>query len=318
MKYFTLIFFIAYLIFSASAADENIGVLAIVNGEPVTLADVLEISTSGESQLPLMYKGNELNKQILKLRKEVLELVIARKLVYEDFKAHEFKLPRSFVENNMDQLLKSFHLNTRQELESMLRENGKTLDEFKSKAYESMAVDVLIYGQCYKEVFVTPKAVYDYYESHKSDFTSKAAIKLRVITLKKKGAHEQDLIPLSEYLEKKLKNGSDDDFVDAVSLYSDGPNLNDGGELSWIDVDDLRKEFSVVITEYKKGVVCGPVDTDDAVYFFIIKEYKESHSTTYEEAKDDIRKKMTEEAKQQSYKDYVDSLRKQATIQYFI
>lgn len=318
MKYFLSAVCVFFFIFSLVARDENIGVLATVNGIPVTLADVMEISSSSEAQLPLIYKGNELDKAILKLRKEVLELVIARKLIYEDFKNHEFKLPREFVENNMEQLLKAFHLNTRQELESMLRENGKTLDEFRAKAYESMAVDALIYGICYKNAFVTPKDVYDYYEIHKSDFTSKSSIKLRVLTLKKKGAHEQDAVPLSKHLEKKLKSGGEDDFIDAVSLYSDGPNLNNGGELGWINVGDLRKEFAEVIIECKKGLVYGPVDTKDAIYFFIIKEYKESYSTTYEEAKGKIRGRMIEEAKEQAYKDYVESLRKQAYIHYFI
>lgn len=300
------------------AKNENIGVLATVNGEPVTLGDVLEISTSSEAQLPMMYKGEELNKAILKLRKDVLELVIERKLIFEDFKAHEFKLPRDFVENNMEQLLKSFHLNTRQELESMLRENGKTLDEFRAKAYESMAVEALIFGFCYKNAFVTPKDVYDYYQSHISDFTSKSSVQLRVLTLKKKGVHEQDAVPLSKHLEKKLKSGTKDDFIDAVSLYSDGPNLENGGQLNYIYVEDLRKEFAEVITEYKKGVVYGPVDTDDAIYFFLINDFKEANSVTYEKAKDEIRKKMMEEAKQQAYKDYVGALRKQAYIQYFI
>ncbi len=318
MKYIiSIAFFISFLL-SAYARDEDIGVLATVNGVPVTLSDVLELSASGEAQLPLIYKGDELEKAVLKLRKELLEVVIDRKLVYEDFKNHDFKLPRDFVENNMDQILKSFNLNTRQELESMLRERGKTLDEFKVKAYENLAVQILIYSQCYKEVFITPQDVFMYYESHKADFTSNAAVKLRVLTLKKKGAHEQDAIPLSRYLEKKLKGGDDNVFVDAVSLYSDGPNLEHGGELNWINVADLRKEFAELITEYRKGSAYGPINTDDAIYFFIIKDYKDSRSTSFAEVKDDIRKKMTEEAKMQAYKDYVNTLRKQALIQYYI
>ncbi|MEI6055213.1 MAG: peptidyl-prolyl cis-trans isomerase [Lentisphaerota bacterium] len=318
MKYFLLTIFLFAFLFSANAKDENIGVLATVNGSPITLTDVLEISSSGEAQLPMMYKGKELNDAILKLRKEVLELVIDRKLVYEDFKAHDFKLPREFVENNMDQLLKSYHLNTRQELESMLRENGKTFEEFKSKAYESMATEALIYGQCYKDAFVTPKDVYDYYQSHKSDFTSASSVKLRVLTLKKKGAHEQDAVPLSKHLEKKLKGKGEDEFVDAVSLYSDGPNLKNGGELSYINLKDLRKEFAEVITEYKEGLVYGPIDSDDAIYFFMIKDFKEAHIVTYEEAKDEIKKRMMDDCKRAAYKSYVAELRKQAYIQYFI
>lgn len=304
--------------FSALSETEDIGVLASVNGTPITLADVLEISSPQEAQLAVMYKEAELDKQILKLRKEVLESVIARKLVYQDFKAHDFKLPRDFVENNMDVMLKSFHVTSRHEMESILRENGKTMDEFKDRVYENIAVDALIYGRCYREVFVTPKDVFDYYQEHKNDFTSKSSIKLRILTLKKKGIHEEDALPLSAHLEKKMKGKSEEEFVEAVSLYSDGPNLEEGGELNWVNVEDLREEFSKVITEYKKGQVFGPATTDEAIYFFFIKEYKESHTVSYEEAKSKIRERMLDEEKEKAYHEYIGTLRKNAYIQYFI
>ena len=298
------------------AKDETMGILANVNGNPITLADVMELTHTKESQLPLLYKGEILQKELWKTRKEALETVIERKLFFAEFKKNEYKLPRDLVESNMDLLLKAFNVSSRYELENILREEGKTMGEFKSKVHESIAVDALIYARCYKDVFVTPKCISTYYDSHKNEFTSPASVRLSVITIKKTGVHKQDAEELSKVLESALKSGDLETFKDSVSLYSDGPNLEKGGDLGWISVPELRKEFSSVIKDYKKGTVYGPVNTNEAIYFLRITDYTNSKVKTYEECKGAIKEKLTDEAKKKSYDNYVKDMKAKAYIDY--
>lgn len=298
------------------AKDETIGILATVNGNPITLADVMELTYTKEAQLPLLYKGEVLQKELWKARKEALETVIERKLFYEEFKKNEYKLPRDLIESNMDILLKAFNVASRHELENILREEGKTIGEFKTKTYESIAVDALIYARCYKNIFVTPKDVSSYYDLHKSEFTSPPSVRLSIITIKKTGIHKQDINELSKSLESSLKSGDLETFKDSVALYSDGPNLEKGGDLGWINVPELRKEFSDIITDYKKDTVYGPVTTNEAVYFLRITDYTGSKVKTYEKCKATIREKLTEEAKKKSYDNYVKDIKTKAYINY--
>jgi len=298
------------------AKNETIGVLATVNGTPITLADVMELIYNKEAQLPLLYKGEALHKELWKVRKEALETVIERKLFYEEFKKNEYKLPREVIESNTDILLKAFNVTSRQELENILREEGKNIGEFKSKIYESIAVDALIYARCYKDVFITPKDVNSYYDLHKGEFTSPPSVKLSVITLKKTGVHKQDAKELSRILKPTLKNGDLETFKSSVSLYSDGPNLEKGGDIGWISVPELKKEFADIIKDYKKDAVYGPVDTNEAIYFLRITDYTESKTKTYNECKAAIKEKLTEETKKRNYDNYVKNMKTKAYINY--
>ena len=316
MKMFLLL--LSYLLLiPVMAQDETIGILATVNGTPITLADVMELTYTKETQLPLLYKGEVLQKELWKARKEALETVIERKLFYEEFKKNEYKLPRDLIESNMDILLKAFNVTSRHELENKLREEGGNIGEFKSKVYESIAVDALIYARCYKDVFVTPKDVNTYYDSHKNEFTSPASVRLSVITIKKTGIHKQDAEELSKTLEPALKSGDFEAFKDSVSLYSDGPNLEKGGDIGWINVPELRKEFAAVIKDYKKDTVYGPVNTLEAVFFLRITDYAGPKIKTYEECKTAIKEKLTEEAKKKNYNSYVKDMKAKAYIVYY-
>lgn len=313
-----LMFLFFLLLFPIIAKDETIGILAIVNGNAVTMADVMELTYNKETQLSLLYKGDDLQKELYKTRKEALETVIERKLFYEEFKQYEYKLPRDMVESNMDILLKAFNVASRYELETILREEGKNIGEFKSKIYESIAVDALIYARCYKDVFVTPKDVSDYYDLHKNEFTTPPSVRLSVITIKKNGVHKQDIETLSKALESIFKDGNEETFDDSVPLYSDGPNLENGGDIGWTNIPKLRKEFSDVIKNYKKDAIYGPVNTNEAIYFLRITDYKDTKIQNYEECKTSIREKLMEEAKKKKYNDYVKELKSKAYIVYCI
>lgn len=313
-KFLVCLFFL--LLLPIVAKDETIGILATVNGNPVTLADVMELTYAKEEELSLLYNGEVLQKELLKLRKEALETVIERRLFYDEFKKNEYKLPRDLIESNTDILLKTFNVASRHELEHMLREEGKNMGEFKLKIYESIAVDALIYARCYKDVFVTPKDVNNYYNSHRAEFTSPAAVRLNVITIKKTGVHKQDAEELSKVLESSLKSGDLETFKDSVSLYSDGPNLEKGGDLGWIKIAELKKEFANVIKDYKKGTVYGPVNTNEAIYFLRVTDYADPKAKAYDECKTYIKEKLTEETKKKNYDNYVKDMKAKAYITY--
>jgi peptidyl-prolyl cis-trans isomerase SurA len=316
-KVFLLLIFLFVLVFTY-ADTEKIGIIATVNGVPITLGDVLNITAKQEARLPLLYKGEELTKQLHKMRLDALNALIDRKLVYMSFKEHGFHLPREYVEENLDNLLEKFNVESRQELQKILSSEGMSYSEFKQRAYETAAVDALIYSNSYRDIYITPKQVFEYYKRNKNEFTTPESFQLSIITLKTKGVHAQELDPLSKYLNKILKGKGSEAFKEAVTLYSDGPNLKQGGEIGWVPVDDLRKAFHSVLEGAKKGKVYGPIKTEEAYYFIRIDNVKQKRIETYMDAKKDIRKKLTQKSQQKGYKEYMDGLKKGAVIKYYI
>ena len=301
-----------------SSSNEEVGIVATVNAQPITLGDVFAVTYAQESQLSLVYKGKELKKEIMQLRKNALDTIIDRKLAFMEFNANGYKLPKEFVESNMDMLMNAFNVNTRAELEQILLDHGNSLSDFREKAYESIAVDALIYARCYSNVFITPKSVSDYYEKHISDFTTPATVRLSVITLKRGEGRKTDAETLGARLSASLQGKNLHAFKEAVSSYSDGPNLKEYGDIGFIAIPELRKEFAKAIITFKVGFVSAPIETKNAIYIIRVTGYKKAKALSYEKVKSQIREQLTTEAKKKNYQDFMKKLRKNANILYFI
>ena len=297
---------------------DNVGVLASVNGRPITVVDVLEVCGWQEARLPFMYSGKTLQEEIAKLREKALEDVISRKLVYQDFNTLGIKLPREYVENNLDRLMSAFNVSNREELQEYLDSNGSSLSEFKEKAYENSAVDALIYEMCYRNVYITPKQVYDYYEENKKEFTTPSEMNLQVIKINENGIHKEQLETVIQHLKSILIGKGAKEFKDATLLYSEGPNIEDSGDIGWIERDKLRDDFSNAIKDAKSGDVVGPINTGKDVYFIRIAGENEKKVKSFEDAKEEIREKLTEEKQALNYKEYIDRLKSKAYVKYYI
>ena len=297
---------------------ETVGVVATVNGSPITVLDVLEVCGLQEARLPYMFKGSQLKEQVKSLRLKALNEVIDRKLVYQEFKENGYQLPKDFEEENIDRLMSALNVKSRQELEKLLKARGTTMAEFRKKAYENIAVDLLINERCFVDVYITPKHVYDYYLENKSKFTSPEEISLQVLKLKTDGVNNDELKTLSTHLDKILKDGNENEFSDAVLLYSDGPNIENGGDIGWIDKSKLRKDFLAYVKDADVEDVVGPVKSKEAYYFLRVFDIKREKSESFKQAKKGIKDMLTKERKEKDYNTYINNLRSKAYIKKYL
>ncbi len=297
-----------------NSGPETVGVVATVNGDTITVMDIIEVCSRQEARLPYIYKGAQLQKEAEKLRLQTLNDVIDRKLIYQEFIEKGYNLPKNFVEENLDRLMFSFNITTRKELEKQLKASGLTMAEFRENAYENLAVDLMINDRCFIDVFITPKNVYAYFLEHKSEFSSPEEIRLQVLKLKTDGVHQDELDILSKHLKTILKSKNNNEFTDAVLLYSEGPNIENGGDIGWINKSKLRKDFLESVNDSDSGDIVGPIKSKEGYYFLRVAEIRHEKTESFKQAKDSIKDKMTNEQKMKAYKSFIDSLRSKAYI----
>ncbi len=296
------------------AKDEVFGLLATVNGDPITIFDVLEECVWEESRLPFMFQGKELSDEVGKLRAKTVDRIIERKLIYTDFKERGFTVPREFVEDNLDTLMLLFHVTNRRDLQKVLDSQGSSMGELRDKAYERLAVDALVNDLCYRDAYASPKEIREYYDQHPEEFSSAASVKLQVLALKTNGAHSDNLAELVDHLKGKFANADEAAFKSSVTMYSEGPNLDGGGEIGWIERGKLRKDFAGSLEKAKKGDVAGPVKADEAVYFLRVADTMPGAMKSFNDAKEEIRKNLLFEKRKSKYQDYLDRLKIHAVV----
>ena len=124
MKYiFSCLLLLSAMLLSGSVENDRVNgsaLLATVNGEAVTLGQVVGESASGE-RLAQAYATEDKNSEIFKLRQAAVDRIIDRKLMIAEFKRLKLTLPTHYVESLMDDLAENMGCKTRSELAAKAR-----------------------------------------------------------------------------------------------------------------------------------------------------------------------------------------------------
>ena len=169
---------------SASAGTiRSESILASVNGEAITLADVKRESAPGEQTAFQVYRSAELPEHLEQLRRKTVDRIIDRRLLIQEFKRLNLELPPQFVENLLDELAENFGCKTRSELSRKARAAGTSIQELRDKASERIMSDMVIGREFYGTVNPTPKEMYEYFEAHAAEFSKPERVNLALLLL---------------------------------------------------------------------------------------------------------------------------------------
>ena len=320
------VFFLFALLFCAGvSASDKIGketrvdsVLASVNGEPITLLDVMLESSREEMRLANLYTGSRLYDEIAKLRKEVVENIIIRKLVHIQYKARPFPVENQYIEDMIDHMALTLGGGSRESLTKKVKGFGSTMHELRQKAKEKIAVDMLLREYCDRPVYVTPKEVYDYYVKEEKQWTEPASCELELLQVGRNGGRAgADPVIACRQIAEQLKNADAERFKQIVKANSDAENASSGGSVGLIRMDKLRPEFAKAVTGLKQGAITGPVETPEGYYFIRLVRIQESKKVPFEDVAQKITSMLERRRRDLQRKEYSQSLKKQALIRYY-
>ena len=298
--------------------EDNV-VLATVNGSPITLFSVLSETAGQEAKLSLSHAGIRLHEERLKLRKQAIDDIIARKLISERFDKNGYQVPIQLIEKMIDGIAADLAGGDRKLLEKKARKAGYSIQDLKKQAHMRAATMMLINARCYDNVYITPKQVYDYYEAHKGEYLIPRKLKLQMLYLKSTFDNGTgNIAQFAIKLKPKITKADETTFAEFVSRHSVGPNKNASGNVGWIGSDKLRPEFATALKDKPLGSVVGPVKTQEGFYFIRIAGLKESTDTAFYSVKANIKTKLEDEEKKKNYDTYIKKIKEGAIIRYFL
>ena len=318
----TIVLSAVVLLFATSAGqevrrtpDRLNSVLATVNGEPVSLGDVLQLTESKEYQASAAYSGAALERAIYDLRLEAVDELIDRKLILADYASRPFEIPARDIDSALDEASVRMGCRSRAELAKKLRESGSSLNEFRTRIREQMIVQLMLFREYNASNFITPEDLRRYYKEHEAEFSRPESVELAMLQLP---AERHDAEKIAAEISAALK-ASPDSFEDLVRRYSSGPGRGEGGRLGGIERKRLRPEFAEALgAEPETGRIYGPIKTADGVFWLRVLEYRRAAKTPFESSGAEIRRRLENELRRESRERYCARLRKAAIVRYFI
>jgi len=311
-----LLQFIILFFCVAALAEEN-SIIASVNGEPITVFDIVLETRKHESVIAQRYRGDVLESRVRKLRKDTLKSMIERKLIFADYKKQPFQIPPQYIEDALDELANHFGGGSREKLKEAAEQYGTTIDELREKAKEKVAVEILVNEYCRRPASATPKQVYEYYQKHTDMFRRVEELNLNLILIRNDGRFKDRFDAVIRECSEKLKAHDLDLFKAVAMVYSEGSDAALGGELGWVDLPGMRPEFARALKSKHVGSLTKVTLSEHGVCFLYLADRRGGELRAFKEVQQNVRQQIEHEARIKKYNEYVSRLKKDAIIRQF-
>ncbi|WP_306546807.1 peptidylprolyl isomerase [Desulfobulbus sp.] len=297
----------------ANVVDRSV---AIVNEDTITLSEVNELGRSFFKKITEETPADRLAETLQQARSTVIDKLIDKKLMVQEAK----KLNIQVSDQEVDAALQRVLANNKTTMEQFRKEMtamGMNEKQYKEELREQILSSKLINHEVRTKVVVTEDKILDDYHANYTEQVGGGGYYLLQI-----GCLWGSATPTQEEAKSKAKKAHDlaedgKDFKELARKYSDLPSAADGGDLGSFQKDEMAPFMRDAVVGLKSGEISPIVEADNGYHFFKLvsgQEGKIVAKVPYESVKEEIREKLSQQAMEARFKDWLKSIRDQAYI----
>jgi peptidyl-prolyl cis-trans isomerase C len=291
--------------------------VAAVDGSVITQEDFnREMSRVKQG---LLNMGKPLiDSQLSELKKEVLEQLINRELLYQESQRKGIRVREVEVDEELKVLKKGFDSDA--EFKSALKEANLSEFEVKSQIKRGLAIDEFITGHFVEKVTISDEEVRAYYESHPESFKQPEQVRashiLIIIDPQADRPKRSSVRKKIEEIRQKLQKG--EDFAALAKEFSQGPSSAKGGDLGYFRRGQMTKPFEDAAFALRPGEVSDIVETKFGYHLIKVIEKEPETTIAFEGIREALGRYLTQEKVQKEVNLYVQKLKENAKIKVYL
>jgi peptidyl-prolyl cis-trans isomerase SurA len=290
-------------------------VAAVVNGEVITLQELRDRAGEDYRQAVAMPAGPGRDAAVRGALKRALDAMIADKLIHGQVANLQAEATDEQVTAAIEDIKKRNRADDKQ-LDQMLAEQGLTRAAFREQIKAQLeSYNVLSY-KLRGKVRTGDEDLKNYYQSHPAEFTGELELHVRHIFLPlAENAPPAEVARAQAAGEKALQRIAAGEPFDTVAReVSKGPGAAEGGDLGWLRRGTIQKSLEDIAFSLKDGQVSALVRSGPGLHVFKVEERRMGGGKTFEQAKDEIRDRLSMEQAQGYREQFVAELKRDAVI----
>lgn len=312
------ILFLTLAIPLVHAAEEELldRVVAVVNDEVITQAELDTFLRPIYEQYSKEYSGQELVKAINEVRHKILSQMIEDKLVYQEAVAQGIEVKDEEVDKEF-QAFKA-KMEKPSELDELLEREGLTMKALRERLKKQAMVRQLQDREIRSKVIVSPTEVENFFKNNPAQFQVKGRVRVRSLTIKKseeariKGLTDEKAKQRIDLLEQKIRLYRNFDQI--VKDFSEDSHAKREGLGEWIERGAMIESVDEVIFKTPVGGLTGIVETPLGYHIFRIEAKESEKVRTFDEVKDQIAGYLFQEKSNVRFRDWMEEVKKAAYI----
>jgi peptidyl-prolyl cis-trans isomerase SurA len=289
---------------AAQAGDVVDRIVAVVNGEIITLFDVNQQIKGYTQQFEGRALTQDEEKALQAVRKKVLMQMVNDLLLEAEAERLEMTVSDVEIKNQVETLKQQNGLTEEQFLDQ-LKLQEMTRKDYEDKVKKDIMRQRLIGAMVQRKVVITQEEMQRYYEQHKDEFSEEKKVELALIMV------DPDF-DIRE-LRGRIQAG-DVSFGQAASQYSLGPGADQGGEIGEVRWADLRDSWKEVLRGLDEGDISEPFDLNGNQALLRILNLVSGDAPPFEEVQARIRDILYRPRVEERFQEYMDGLRTKAVV----
>jgi len=298
---------------AAFGADSSQGKAALVNGSAISSEDFYDELKRVERLRAREKRADQAERALT--RKQVLEKLIVRELLYQEAGKRGIRVPEAAVAGELAELRKQ--LPGENALPDTLERMGLSEQGLRAKLERSMAVAKLIDAVSAQKGAVSEAELARYYREHPDQFQQPLRLRLSHILIKTDPSmdeeQKEELRPRLESVRRRIAAGQD--FAALAREASDCYSRQKGGDLGYFLPGQLGRKMEEAARALKVGEVSGIVEDRYGLHLLKVTELQPAALLPLEQAKPGIRAKLKEEKALKALAPLVKELRAAAKVE---
>jgi peptidyl-prolyl cis-trans isomerase SurA len=286
-------------------------VVALVNKEVITWSELYKMMERESSDEMKSLDEEERLEIFKKSERQFLERLINMRLQIQEAQRLGITASPEEVEEAIASIKEKYSL-TEEALKDSLEQEGLTFKEYKKTLSEQIAISKLVNQQIRSKILVSDQEVDEYFNKVEEPIIAQGSYRLRQIFFKMpvKDEMKKELEERASQIMEKITDG--EDFSRLAQEYSEDPSAKLGGDLGYIQKENLMKEFIDVLSDMEIGDSSMPFWTQQGLH--IVKLEDKKSAQTEEILKEEVRNKLFEEKFLKNYESWIKGLRDGAHI----
>jgi peptidyl-prolyl cis-trans isomerase SurA len=298
-------------------------VLVRVNGEIVSKTDFEDRQLAMLRTRPELANATpasvELQRAIAEITPDLILEAVDELLLIQRGRELNYALGDAQFKDILENIKKSNNLTDEAQFQAALKQERMTLADLRRNIERNMLISQVQSTEVTQKISATDDEARAYFDSHRAEFTTPSEVMLREILIEvpasEKGVNaaddQQARARAAEVRERLLKG---EPFPKVAAEVSSSPSKANGGLIGPIHMDELAPQLQELLGKLKVGDVADVVRTTRGYQVLKLESRTEGRSRTFEEARNDIGRRVIEGKSRAAMQKYLDDLRAQADI----
>ena len=291
-------------------------VVAVVNEDIVSLSELTKaVQPYADKIKSLGYSLEKERETLFKVREDMLEQIINRKLTDQAIKKYKLSVSEKEIDNALERVKEASHY-TDEDLRRALTKDNMSMEEYREKVRENILRSKLLNIEVKSKIVITRDDVKSYYENHKDLYLGEKKYHLQNIVKKAGYSLSADdrkaVLLIMEEIYTTLKNGKP--FDEVTRDYLGGSYDIMSLDLGMFKPDELSKQIQDAIKELNAGECTKVLETDVGYQIIYIHKIEEKPGKSFDEAAPEIEEILFREIVDKKFMSWINELRQKSHI----